>query len=107
MMSHLLDILGTHGETISRVFTHELGQANCSTLLGAENGGAQAMLAALRACCRQGDQRRAQAWAKALHLEADSSGLSVIELFTGLACLERVVRAHLAKLLDDKAALPS
>ena len=46
-MSHLLDILGTHGETISRVFTHELGQANCSTLLGAENGGAPAMLAAL------------------------------------------------------------
>ena len=104
-MSQLLPILDAHSEAIAHAVDEKLSQAPCRMLQRTQAGRAAALLAALRACCRDSDPAPAQNWAKAICDEAARLDLSWAEVLTALGYLERVVRACLVKAVQEKSAI--
>ncbi|MDZ7615484.1 MAG: hypothetical protein U1E05_00680, partial [Patescibacteria group bacterium] len=65
-MSDLLILLGMQQTPICEALRDKLNQGVCPTLLKTEFGQADAMFAALKACCVQGSDAPAVQWAKDL-----------------------------------------
>ncbi|MBN2475501.1 MAG: PAS domain S-box protein [Pirellulales bacterium] len=106
-MSDLLNILDVHEEEIYLTLFESLEQAQCPKLLQTQAGSCRALLDGLRNCHTPGNESSASDWARVLRDEAVSVGVPYAEVMTGLNCLERAVRFHAVKAINQKAALLS
>ncbi len=104
-MSDLLVLLGMQQAPICETLREKLSPGICPTLSKTELGQADAMFAALKACCVQNSDAPATQWAKDLRAELPPGGAPRTEVLTALNWLEWAVRLAVVRSVHQKRSL--
>ncbi|MDY0169335.1 MAG: PAS domain S-box protein [Thermoguttaceae bacterium] len=104
-MSDLLVLLGVQQAPICQTLREKLDQGICPTLSKTELGQADAMFAALKACCVQNSDAPAAQWAKDLRAELPPGGAPRTEVLTALNWLEWAVRLAVVRSVHQKRSM--
>ncbi len=104
-MSDLLVLLGMQQAPICETLREKLDHGICPTLSKTERGQADAMFAALKACCVQNSDAPAAQWAKDLRAELPAGGAPQTEVLTALNWLEWAVRLAVVRSVHQKRSL--
>ncbi len=104
-MSDLLILLGMQQTPICETLREKLDQGICPTLSKTKLGQADAMFAALKACCVQNSDVPACQWARDLRAELPPGGAPRTEVLTALNWLEWAVRLAVVRSVHQKRSM--
>ncbi len=104
-MSDLLILLGMQQAPICETLREKLDQGICPTLSRTKLGQADAMFAALKACCVQNSDLPASQWARDLRAELPPGGAPRTEVLTALNWLEWAVRLAVVRSVHQKRSM--